>query len=231
MKQWWLDELAHAGAEHLDPSYVAGYERKSGYDPADDLEMLTARGLGRESVLVDLGAGPGTFALAAARVCRRVIAVDVSPAMTAVLRERSGRPGLGHVEVVQAGLLSYQHAGEPADCVFTRNVLHQIPDFWKGIALARIARITRPGGLLRVHDLIFDFDPAGADGSIRAWMSGAVGDPRSGYTAAELAEHVRSEHSTYSWLFEPMLARTGFTILDREYDRSAYGAYLCERRA
>ena len=28
---WMLDELAHAGPEHLDPEFVAGYERKAGY--------------------------------------------------------------------------------------------------------------------------------------------------------------------------------------------------------
>ena len=37
---WWLDELAHAGAEHLEPDYVAGYEAKAGYDPAPDVEAL-----------------------------------------------------------------------------------------------------------------------------------------------------------------------------------------------
>jgi hypothetical protein len=32
-----LDELAHAGAEHLDPGFVAGFDRKQGYpDPAED---------------------------------------------------------------------------------------------------------------------------------------------------------------------------------------------------
>jgi SAM-dependent methyltransferase len=225
VKRWWLDELAHAGAEHLDASYVAGYERKAGYDPADDLELLTARGLGRDSVLLDLGAGAGAFALAAATVCRRVIA------MTGVLADRARQLGLGNVEVIQAGLLSYEHEGAPADFVFTRNVLHHVPDFWKGIALARMARILRPGGLLRLHDLIFDFQPADAGRSIEAWMSGAVADPATGYTTGELAAHVRTEYSTYSWLFEPLLERTGFTILEREYDRSAYGAYLCERRA
>jgi SAM-dependent methyltransferase len=231
MERWWLDELAHAGAEHLDASYVAGYERKGGYDPAGDLELLTAWGLGRDSVLIDLGAGPGTFALAAAAVCRRVIAVDISPAMTGLLAERVRRLGLGNVEVIQAGLLSYEHRGAPADFVFTRNALHQIPDFWKGIALSRMAGILRPGGLLRLHDLIFDFDPADAGPAIGAWMSGAVEDPAAGYTAGELAEHVRTEHSTYSWLLEPLLDRTGFTILQREHHGSAYGAYLCLRRA
>jgi hypothetical protein len=40
---WMLDELAHAGPEHLDPDFVAGYERKQGYpDPAEDLAVLAA---------------------------------------------------------------------------------------------------------------------------------------------------------------------------------------------
>jgi hypothetical protein len=33
-----LDELAHAGNEHLDPEFVAGYDRKQGHpDPEEDL--------------------------------------------------------------------------------------------------------------------------------------------------------------------------------------------------
>jgi hypothetical protein len=36
-----IDELAHAGPEHLDPSFVAGFDRKQGYpDPAEDLGVL-----------------------------------------------------------------------------------------------------------------------------------------------------------------------------------------------
>jgi hypothetical protein len=52
-----------------------------------------------------------------------------------------------------------------------------------------------------------------------------------GFTAQELATHVRTEFSTYSWLFEAMIERVGFTILDRHHRRSAYGTYTCERRA
>ena len=35
MTDWWLDEHAHAGAEHLDAGYVAGYERKAGFEILD----------------------------------------------------------------------------------------------------------------------------------------------------------------------------------------------------
>ena len=108
-KPWMLDELAHAGPEHLDPAFVAGYERKQGFpDPAEDLAVLAAHGLDQTSTVVDLGAGTGRFALAAASRFGRVTAVDVSPAMLAVLRQRAAAAGVANLECVQAGFLSYQ---------------------------------------------------------------------------------------------------------------------------
>jgi SAM-dependent methyltransferase len=225
-----LDELAHAGKEHLDPAYVAAYERKAGFDPAEDLAALTEYGFGPSSVVVDLGAGVGTFAIAAAPLCLRVIAVDVSPAMTAALRRRTTQLGIDNVTVVDAGFLSYDHSGPPADFIFTRNALHQIPDFWKAIAIERMASILRPGGVLRLRDLVFDFEPSQADGRIGEWLSNATSDPLLGWTARELAEHVRGEFSTYSWLLEAMLERSGFEIVARNFRRSVYGAYTCKRR-
>jgi SAM-dependent methyltransferase len=177
--------------------------------------------------VIDMGAGVGTFAAAIAPFCREVIAVDVSPAMIQALRERVERHPLTNVKVVRAGFLSYEHAGPPAAFVFSRNALHQIPDFWKGIALHRIAAMLRPGGILRVRDLVYDFDPADVAARIEEWLSGAVSDSRVGWTADELAEHVRSEFSTYSSLFELLLERTGFEVLEREYRRNAYAAYTC----
>ena len=42
---WWLDEQLHAGAEHLDPVSVAGYDAKSQVDPTLDIEALVALGI------------------------------------------------------------------------------------------------------------------------------------------------------------------------------------------
>jgi len=229
MSGWSLDERAHAGAEHLDPTYVADYERKSGFDPAEDIEVLRRHGLHPGSVLLDMGAGTGALAAAVAPLCRTVIAVDVSPAMTRALRARVEADGLANVTVVEAGILSYEHDAGEVDVVFTRNVLHQLPDFWKGIALARLFALLRPGGVLRLLDLVFDCDPADAPRTIEEWFAGAATDPALGFTAQELAAHVRSEFSTYSWLLEPMLERVGFRIVDRAYRRSAYGVYTCIR--
>ena len=60
--------------------------------------------------------------------------------------------------------LSYQHAGPPADFVLPVTHLHQLPDSWKAIALDRVAGMLRPGGVLRVEDLIYDFQPSEAAG-------------------------------------------------------------------
>jgi hypothetical protein len=89
-------------------------------------------------------------------------------------------------------VLSYQHTGSPADAVFTRNALHQVPDFWKALALDRIAQLLRPGGILRLHDLIFDFrrrrKPVMARHADRVTVIGTH-NPRAGHNKHERGPH------------------------------------------
>jgi SAM-dependent methyltransferase len=230
--RWFPDELARAGPEHLDPAYAARYDRKTQphFDPTEEVAFLRELGLDETHTLVDLGAGTGALALAAAAACRRVVAVDVSPAMLAVARQEADRRGLGNVECVQQGFLTYEHRGDPADFVYSRNALHHLPDFWKAIALERITLFLRPGGILRLHDLVFSFEPADAEDVIEAWLAGAPDDPAEGWTGSELQEHVREEYSTFTWLLEPMLERAGFEIRDADYRASTYAAYVCVYR-
>jgi ubiquinone/menaquinone biosynthesis C-methylase UbiE len=192
--------------------------------------VLAARGLDATSMVVDLGAGTGRFALAAARRFGQVTAVDISPAMLEVLRVRAATAAVTNLACMQAGFLSYQHAGSPADAVYTRNALHQLPDFWKAVALNRISRMLRPGGVLRLHDLIYDFQPSVADTAFQRWLDNAAEDPARGYTSADFAEHIRTEYSTFRWLLEPMLAATGFEIVTADFSGSVYGAYTCHKR-
>jgi ubiquinone/menaquinone biosynthesis C-methylase UbiE len=227
--RWFPDELAHAGDEHLDPEYVLGYDRKAGADPTEDVALLRDLGLNETHTLVDLGSGTGTLALAAAPLCRRVVAVDVSGAMLTILKEKTERLGIKNIECVQGGLLTYEHRGEPAEFVYSRNALHHLPDFFKALALKRIAsEILRPGGALRLHDLLFSFDPPEAEGIIDAWLASAVEQPERGWTRQEIEKDVREEYITFSWLLEPMLERAGFAIEDARHHASrCYSAYTC----
>jgi SAM-dependent methyltransferase len=222
-----LDELAYAGPEHLDEKFIAGFDRKQGYpDAEEDIAAFEAHGLGSASVVADLGTGTGQFAVPAARRFGRVIAVDVSPAMLTAVRRKADRAGIASLTAERAGFLGFS-PGSPLDGVFTRNALHQLPDFWKAIALQRIADMLRPGGMLRLRDLVYDFAPAEADEIFAGWFAAAATDPAAGYTAADYAEHIRTECSTFRWLLEPMLAAAGFEISDVSYERRLYGAYTC----
>ena len=135
------------------------------------------------------------------------------------------------LEAVRAGFLTYVHVGDPPDAVFTRNALHHLPDFWKAIALDRLAGLLPPGGVLRLRDLVYSLEPREVDAAISGWLAAAPDDPALGWTAPQLAEHVREEHSTFAWLLEPMLERTGFEIRDRWLSRTrTFAAYTCVRR-
>lgn len=228
---WMIDEQQHAGAEHLDPEFVAGFDEKQGRpDATEDLDWLAIHGIGRSSTVLDFGAGTGQFALAAGSRFARVIAVDVSPAMVAVLRHRAETEGLANIQVEHGGFLSYEHDGSAIDAVYTRNALHQLPDFWKALALCRIARMLRPGGVLLLHDLIYDFRPEEAETVFENWFRQASTDPAKGYTEDDFIEHIRTEYSTFRWLFEPMLQMAGFDIVEVEFQAFVYGSYLAVKR-
>jgi ubiquinone/menaquinone biosynthesis C-methylase UbiE len=225
---WFLNEIMHAGDEHLDATYVPTYDAKAGTDPADDLAALRQLGLNATHTLIDLGAGTGTFALAAAKVCRKVIAVDVSPAMLGVLREKMAQDGIDNIERVQSGFLSYEHEGEAVDFVYSRHALHHLPDFWKVLALRRIAAMLKPGGVFYLRDLIFSFAAAETEKVLGDWLANAAITPDKGWTQTELITHLQTEYSTYNWLLEAMLEKSGFAIQQVEHGRTrVHSAYLC----
>jgi ubiquinone/menaquinone biosynthesis C-methylase UbiE len=226
---WLLDEVANAGREHLDADHVARYDAKEDACATDEVILLKELGLGGKSTVVDFGAGTGQFALAAASACGRVVAVDVSSVMLERLHDKVSAANLSNVEVVQAGFLTYEHPGGPADFVYSRYALHHLPDFWKAVALERVHRTVQPGGVLRLWDVVYNFSPAEAKERIEAWCATGSGDVEDGWSRGELEEHVRDEHSTFAWLLEPMLERSGFQIEEASYSSDGFVAKYIAR--
>jgi ubiquinone/menaquinone biosynthesis C-methylase UbiE len=224
---FFLDELRVAGRENLDPDHVARYDGKEDASAAAEVALLRRLGLNGESLVVELGAGTGQFTVAVAAACARVIAVDVSDVMLRALRAKVAARGLANVEPVHAGFLTYEHAGPPADFAYSRYALHHLPDFWKAVALDRIRRMLRPGGVLRLWDVVYDFAPGEAETRLEAWCA-TGGDAVEGeWSRAELEEHVRDEHSTFTWILEPMIERAGFGIEVAEHsDDGIFAQYV-----
>ena len=223
-RAWYPNERANAGPEHLDAEYVAGYDVKTQLELEDALSLLRRHGLGSGTTFVDLGCGTGLVAAAAAGEARRVVGVDPSPAMLELARGRSDA-----VEWIEAGFLTYDHAGDPPRLVHSRHALHHLADFWKGVALERLHDLLSPGGVLVLRDLVYDFEPGDADRRIEEWLAGAARTPAEGWTRGELETHVCSEHSTFTWLFEPLLAHAGFEIVERDVRGGIYATYVCRR--
>ena len=85
--------------------------------------------------------------------------------------------------------------------------------------------------MLYLRDIVYSFAPSEAAGVIDAWLAGAAATPVEGWTRAELAEHLRTEFSTFDWLLRPLLKRAGFAIQEVEISPSrTYAAYRCEKR-
>lgn len=182
---WTTDELAHAGRENLDPAHVARYDHKEDADGAGELAALRAFGLGEQATVIDMGTGTGQFALAAAAAVRRVVAVDVSAVMLEHLRAKLRRADVHNVECERAGFLTYEHRGERADLVYSRYALHHLPDFWKALALTRMAEMLQPGGILRLSDVVYGFEPSQARARLERWMSENAGtDVEHGWSRA-----------------------------------------------
>ncbi len=222
-----IEELNHAGRENLDAEHVARYDAKEDASAAAEVALLKNLGLSQDSLVLEFGAGTGQFTVLAAPECARLIAVDVSEPMLARIRGKVAELELSNVEIVRAGFLTYEHVGSPADFIYSRYALHHLPDFWKAVALNRLRRMLRPGGVLRLWDVVYDFGPAEAEERIERWCATGGVTAEAGWSRAELEEHVRDEHSTFSWLLEPMIARSGFEIAEAEhFEDGIFAKYL-----
>ena len=226
---WMLDERLNAGRENLDAVHVARYDDKEDAAGEDEVTLLRELGLDSASTVIDLGAGTGQLTVAVAPECERVVAVDVSPVMRERLLAQCAAAGLTNVFVVDAGFLTYEDLGAPTDFVYSRYALHHLPDFWKAVALTNLRGMVRTGGVLRLWDVVYNFELKDAAAHIEAWCATGGTEVTAEWLRAEMEEHVRDEHSTFTWLLEPMMERAGFEIERAEYSADGFSAQYVAR--
>ncbi len=109
--------------------------------------------------VLELGCGPGTFTIEAARRVLpdgRVVAVDIQPAMLARLRARAVQMGTSNLDIYRADAYHLPVADSSVDLAYAVTVLAEIPD--RPRALAELQRVLKPGGVLSVSELLIDPD-------------------------------------------------------------------------
>lgn len=96
--------------------------------------------------VLELGCGSGWYTVPLARNCRRVVAIDRSPAMLRYLSTRLFREGLGGVEVRRGEFPGCLEREPAADGVAAVGLLDYMPDL--EAALRGMSGALRPGGWL-----------------------------------------------------------------------------------
>jgi ubiquinone/menaquinone biosynthesis C-methylase UbiE len=124
-------------------------ERLAALPPATVVELLRLSGA---ETVVDYGAGTGVYTVVVAEAVPRgkVLAVEESPQLVEVLRERIGADLAVRICVVETGDNVVPLDDGEADRVVMVDVLHHLYD--QSEALEEVARVLRPGGLLVVVD-------------------------------------------------------------------------------
>lgn len=228
---FYFDEIDMAGIDYCSPEvgrdYDQGHQRFRDYE-AEANEAIELLGLDETSLVLDMGAGTGAFALHAARRCAQVIAVDISPSMLQWCREKADQMGLTNLTIVQAGFLSYRHEGPPVNAAISNVALHHLPDHWKQTALNRLAAVIEPGGRLLLQDVVFPSGRSNLDQMISGWLDGLTraAGPEMGQ---EAVVHIRNEFSTFDWVMEGMLRRAGFGLESVGYRDGFLARYLCRK--
>jgi putative AdoMet-dependent methyltransferase len=192
-------------------------------------QIIAALGRDRSATVLDMGCGTGAFALHAAPCYRKVYAVDIAPAMLGRARRKAKKAGLTNIEFRRGGFLTYEHVGDPVDAVVSVVALHHLPDFWKLVALHRLASLLKPDGRLYLFDVVFSFEVGRYEPALEQFIRKL--SVRPGPDSRRAAQtHVREEYSTCGWIMEGLLERAGFQIDDADYKDGFLAAYLCTRK-
>ena len=97
---------------------------------------------------LDIGCGTGAFSRSLAHRSRQVLALDLSPQMIRLARERS--MDISNIEYQVADVLKSDLPVNQFDCVVSIATLHHLPF---ELMLEKMKRVLRPGGVLLVLDL------------------------------------------------------------------------------
>lgn len=225
--RWQWDESVQRGTDYASVERVREYDermaalRNVAAEAGTIIELLE---LGPDDAVLEVGTGTGAFARVAARRCRKVIALDVSPVMLHYAAERAREEGLTNIDFREAGFLTYQHEGAPLDAVVTQLALHHLPDAWKLIALQRLAGFLRADGRLYLTDVVF---PDSAQADWAGYFERLV-DSTPASSRAEMACHLRQEFSTFDWMMRDIIVHAGFSIESAEVERGFLAHYLAK---
>ncbi len=113
--------------------------------------MIHTISLSPESRVMDYGAGTGLLTLKLQPYVKSIVAVDTSPNMLEVLKEKIERARIGNIETLLWDVETGEDLSDSYDAITGSMVLHHIPSTQN--ALNRFFQMLRPGGSIALADL------------------------------------------------------------------------------
>ena len=226
---WQYHEPEHPGPDFdaVAPSYDHNMQKFRDIQGEIE-EILSFLQLQIDDTVLEMGAGTGEFALAAARRCAQVFAIDISPGMLDLARNKAQERGVDNIRFLSGGFLTYRHRDKPPDAIVSQIALHHLPDFWKQIALLNMAGMLRPGGRLCLRDIVYSFDPQGYEREIERFIV-STGERAGPGFAQSMTRHINKEFSTMDWIMRGLIERAGLLIEKEDHKEGFLGLYLCRK--
>lgn len=231
MKDWMYDECSQVGTDYSIEDVVTDYdaemEQFRNYDQEAQsfVEQLGITNT-EELTVIDIGCGTGAFSIHAAQYFKKIIAIDVSPNMLTIADSKAEAKGISNIEFINSGFLQFQPT-EQVDIIYTKWVLHHLPDYWKQAALLNMNKMLKPGGVLYISDIIYKFAP-----DYEAYLSDTIDDVARKFSEQFVKEtkiHIKDEFSTFDWVMEGFIERAGFNIEKSNTEDSLESEYLCRK--
>ncbi len=229
--EWQYDEFKQCGIDFSDPAEVERYDkrhRRTRDFKQETQGILDLLAINDKDTVIDFGCGTGAFTLNAAEKCKKIYAVDVSKAMLDFCKKKCQKTSIRNVEFHKAGFLTYEHKAKPVDAIVTRLALHHLPDFWKLIALRRLAAMLKNGGRLYLSDIVYSFDISDYKKSVQRWIKTTVEKGGREFKKG-IETHLGREFSAFDWVMEGLLEKAGFKIIKSNYNDSFFATYLCRK--
>jgi ubiquinone/menaquinone biosynthesis C-methylase UbiE len=142
-------------------------------------KVIAMLGVAGGTRVADLGAGSGIFTIPLARMVGPrgiVYAVDIDPALLAIVADKAKAAGLTNVRTIVAGE-NASRIPEPVDVIFICDTMHHLPN--QAAYVKQFPKLLRQGGRVAVIDFAEGKWPAGHESftitppQVDVWMTGA----------------------------------------------------------
>jgi len=229
--KWYYDELRQVGVDYASMDEVLAYDKhmqRIRNIKGEIKKIISDINLSKEQTILEIGTGTGELAIEFSRHCKKVYAIDVSKMMLEFAKEKAKKEKRDNIEFYQAGFLTYEHRGEALDAVISQIALHHLPDFWKMIALRRVYKILKKGGLFYLKDAVFPSDIEDYNSFFQGVMDKIKKKDKR--LSVQTETHIRDEYSTLDWIMEGLITKAGFKIVKKSYEKEITAmTYVCSK--